>query len=92
MRTIREVEEILDEIEGQQADDLEGQDLDFKQWNTSSLEGALRLVVEWAVCMANGGGGTVVFGVADKVKGRAKAIKSLLKKSSFRVVGLKWMT
>src|SRR5699024_4380595 len=27
-----------------------------------------------AVCMANGGGGTVVFGVADRVKGRANAI------------------
>ena len=27
-----------------------------------------------AVCMANGGGGTVVFGVADQVQGRDKAI------------------
>src|SRR5699024_11864363 len=27
-----------------------------------------------AVCMANGSGGTVVFGVADRVKGRANAI------------------
>src|SRR5690606_40581870 len=27
-----------------------------------------------SVCMANGGGGTVVFGVADRVKGRGRAI------------------
>jgi ATP-dependent DNA helicase RecG len=31
-------------------------------------------VVEMAVCMANGGGGTVVFGVRDRVVGRAAAL------------------
>lgn len=61
----------LDEVT---ADDLEGQELDFKEWNTRSKEDALDLLVEMAVCMANGGGGTVVFGVRDKVVGRAQAI------------------
>lgn len=35
---------------------------------------AVSLVVEMAVCMANGGGGTVVFGVNDKAVGRKGAI------------------
>jgi|WetSurMetagenome_2_1015567.scaffolds.fasta_scaffold09626_2 predicted HTH transcriptional regulator len=39
-----------------------------------SQKDALELVVEAAVCMANGGGGTVVFGVNDRAMGRAGAI------------------
>ena len=34
----------------------------------------MRTVVQMAVCMANGGGGTVVFGVADRSQGRESAI------------------
>lgn len=30
-----------------------------------------------AVCMANGGGGNIVFGVADKVQGRQNAIRGV---------------
>lgn len=74
MRPLVEIQRLLDELETIVADDLEGQDLDFKQWITDSVKDALAQVVEMAVCMANGGGGTVVFGVADKVKGRARAL------------------
>lgn len=74
MRSTKEIRELLDELESHSADDFEAQDLDFKQWDTSSLDKAIRTVVDWAVCMANGGGGTVVFGVADKCTGRANAI------------------
>ncbi|MCB1944065.1 MAG: putative DNA binding domain-containing protein, partial [Candidatus Accumulibacter sp.] len=35
---------------------------------------AIKLAVDIAICMANGGGGTVVLGVRDRVVGRAKAI------------------
>lgn len=74
MRNITEVEKLLDELDSHTADDLEGQDLEFKQWNERSMRDSLGIVVEAAICMANGEGGTVVFGVADKVIGRQQAI------------------
>ncbi len=74
MRTLQDIENLLSELDHVQADNLEDQDLDFKQWNTRSMADAVNLVVRMAVCMANGGGGTVVFGVADKVKGRLGAL------------------
>ncbi len=74
MRTAKDIIELLPELEHGIADDLEDQDLDFKQWDGHSRDKAVRTVVQMAVCMANGGGGTVVFGVADKVIGRTAAI------------------
>jgi ATP-dependent DNA helicase RecG len=74
MRDTSELRDLLDELNVHPACDLEDQDLDFKEWSTRSITDAVRLVVEMAVCMANGGGGTVVFGVNDKKVGRAKAI------------------
>ena len=74
MRELSEIRSLLEELEFQSADRLEGQDLDFKEWNTQSMDKAVRAVVRMAVCMVNGGGGTVVFGVNDKAKGRANAI------------------
>lgn len=74
MRDLREIEELLDALDQEPASNLEGQDLDFKEWNRRSMADAVDLVVEMAVCMANGGGGTVVFGVNDKAIGRANAI------------------
>jgi ATP-dependent DNA helicase RecG len=74
MRTAAEITELLDELDHCIADELENQDLDFKQWPENSRNDAIELVVKMAVCMVNGGGGTVVFGVADHIKGRANAI------------------
>ncbi len=74
MHRIAEIEKLLDELEQHPADELEGQDLDFKQWSPEGFEKAVRTVVDWAICMANGGGGTVVFGVADRCVGRQQAI------------------
>jgi ATP-dependent DNA helicase RecG len=74
MRKLSEIRSLLDELEHQPADALEGQDIDFKEWNTRSLRDAVALVVEMAICMANGGGGMVVFGVNDKAVGRSNAI------------------
>ena len=74
MRDLQEVRALLEELEHRPADALEDQDLDFKEWHTRSMGDAVRLVVEIAVCMANGGGGTVVFGVSDRDIGRANAV------------------
>jgi ATP-dependent DNA helicase RecG len=74
MRSLAEINYLLDELDTRTADDLEDQDLDFKEWNRRSLNDAVALVVEMAICMANGGGGTVVFGVSDKAVGRALTI------------------
>jgi len=77
MQTAAEITQLLDELDNCIADDLEDQDLDFKQWPENSRNDAIELVVKMAVCMTNGGGGTVVFGVADHVKGRADAIPGI---------------
>ncbi|MBI4764649.1 MAG: putative DNA binding domain-containing protein [Deltaproteobacteria bacterium] len=74
MRAADEIRNLLDELNSHPADDLEDQDLDFKEWNLHSMKDAVALVVEMVICMANGGGGTVVFGVNDKAVGRSHAI------------------
>lgn len=74
MYSAAQIGRLLEELEERQADDLEDQWLDFKQWNERSMSGSVDMVVEIAVCMANGGGGTVVFGVKDWTTGRANAL------------------
>lgn len=74
MRSVDQIAALLPELDHRIADELEDQDLDFKQWDTQSRDKSVQTVVRMAVCMANGGGGTVVFGVADQVKGRDLAI------------------
>lgn len=68
------VEGLLDQLDDRPAHDLESQDLDFKEWDTGNGNRSIRTAVAAAVCMANGGGGTVVFGVADNAIGRDGAI------------------
>lgn len=74
MKSKVEITSMLDQLDAVIADDLEAQDLDFKEWSERSFNDNLSLMVKMAVCMANGGGGTVVFGVADRVKGRSNAL------------------
>lgn len=74
MRELSEIRSLLDELEHRSADTLEGQDLDFKRWDSRSADKAIRAVINMAICMANGGGGTVIFGIDDKAVGRKKAI------------------
>jgi ATP-dependent DNA helicase RecG len=74
MRGNREILALLDALDERPASELEAQDLDFKEWSRRSLADAVALVVEMAICMANGGGGTTVFGVSDKRLGRSEAI------------------
>jgi ATP-dependent DNA helicase RecG len=73
MRELTEIRTLLSRLDEVKADALEGQDLDFKEWPTDRRQ-AIRQAVDIAVCMANGGGGTVVLGVRDGVVGRVRAI------------------
>ncbi len=73
MRELTEVRALLTRLDEVEADALESQDLDFKEWPADERH-AIRLAVDIAVCMANGGGGTVVLGVRDRVVGRSQAI------------------
>jgi ATP-dependent DNA helicase RecG len=68
-----QVLKMLPLLDEQIADDLESESLDFKECPD---ENRLReLAREMAVCFVNNGsGGTVVFGVKDRVKGRAHAV------------------
>lgn len=78
MKTTQEILNILEKLDKHIADDFEDQELDFKEWNEKSTNDSVNTAVKMAVCMANGGGGIVVFGVRDKVTGRANAIKGIL--------------
>ncbi|NLY00514.1 MAG: hypothetical protein GXY83_30835 [Rhodopirellula sp.] len=62
----------LDRLDTQSADDLETQWLEFKPWTGPRED--MRVAVEYAVCFANAEGGVIVFGVADRIRGRAAAI------------------
>ncbi|HPG57690.1 MAG TPA: putative DNA binding domain-containing protein, partial [Candidatus Wallbacteria bacterium] len=66
MKSKDEILKIIDMLDRHSADHFEGQDLDFKEWTSRSMKDMVDKVVKYAVCMANGGGGTVVFGVKDK--------------------------
>lgn len=74
MRTIAEIQELLEELNERPAGEIEDQDIDFKEWKFKNLNTAVESVIDMAICMANGGGGTVVFGVNDKATTRIQAI------------------
>lgn len=74
MPTLADVHRLLAELDERPACELESQELDFKEWSERSRADAVALVVEMAICMANGGGGSTVFGVHDRRVGRAAAI------------------
>ncbi len=77
MRTLQDITELLNKLDSRIADELEDQDLDFKQWDTKSMDKSVKTMVRTAVCMANGGGGTVVFGVVDNSLGRKVSLRGV---------------
>ncbi|WP_318616579.1 ATP-binding protein [Sporosarcina sp. YIM B06819] len=77
MKSKSEIMEIIHQLDDHIADDFEAQDLDFKQWNFSSKEENIHKMIKYAVCMANGGGGSVVFGVVDKVQGMENVLMGI---------------
>ncbi|MFJ7935253.1 ATP-binding protein [Sporosarcina sp. NPDC096371] len=77
MKDKSDIMEIIQQLEYHIADDFEAQDLDFKQWNYSALEENINKMIKYTVCMANGGGGSVVFGVADRMRGVDNVLKGV---------------
>ena len=77
MKSTNEILDIINQLKNHIADDFEDQELDFKEWNEKSNNDAVKLAVKMAVCMANGGGGMIVFGIRNKVKGRINAVKGV---------------
>jgi len=67
-----EILRALDRLDVEFADGLESQWLEFKPWR--SPKESMRVAAEYAACFANAEGGAIVFGVADKVRGRQRAI------------------
>lgn len=69
-----EIDSVLNRLDHHAAHDLSSQNLDFRELDPRFRNQSIRTVVASAVCMANGGGGTVVFGIADNAIGRDRAI------------------
>lgn len=68
----QEIAALLPLLDEQYADDLEDETLDFKECaDEIRLKEFAR---EMAICFGNARGGTIVFGVKDRVKGQSKAI------------------
>lgn len=68
---------LLERLDNKVADDLESDWLEFKPWD--GPKESMRVAVEYAVCFANTGGGVIVFGVADRTRGRAGAVHGVAK-------------
>ena len=73
--TNEEIANLLDRLDTVVADELESQWLDFKPWE--GAKESMRVAIEYSVCFANAEGGVAVFGVADRVRGRAAAIQGV---------------
>ena len=73
MIQIRDIPGLLEQLENKIADELEGQELDFKQWEDNFKE-MMKILVRAVVSFANAGEGMVIAGVKERVKGCEKAI------------------
>ncbi len=73
MRMKEEIRTLLGRLDGEPADALEAEDLEFKPWERDPRALA-RTLREAVVCLANARGGTVVVGVKDRVRSRREAI------------------
>ena len=80
MKTIKEILNILEQLDERIADEFEGQDLDFKEWVSNNADekknykASIDIIVEGCVSMANGGGGSIVVGIKDKKLGKNNVI------------------
>ena len=73
MIQMSEIPALLEQLDNHIADDLEGQELDFKQWEDNFKE-MMKILVRAVVSFANAGEGLVIVGVKERVKGCEKAI------------------
>lgn len=74
MPSKQEILATLKRLDRAKANSLEGQHLEFKEWIAKSANDSVRMVVDACICLANGGGGTLVIGVKNSVVGRRAAI------------------
>lgn len=74
MPSSRDIAALLLRLDAVTADALEDQTLDFKEWDARSYKDSAAVLLEAVICMANGGGGTIVLGVCDKVVGQSVAV------------------
>ena len=73
MIQVHDIPTLLGQLENKIADELEGQELDFKQWEDNFKE-MMKIFVRAVVSFANAGEGMVIVGVKERVKGCEKAI------------------
>ena len=74
MQTIEDVRALLDRLDGEPADALESDWLEFKRWDPARLPAQLTAIRETVVAFANAKGGYLVLGVDDRKRTRAAAI------------------
>ena len=74
--TSKELRELLERLDGESADDLESQHLEFKSADArgAKVRAQSRAIREAAVAFANAEGGTLVLGIGDGKRTRADAI------------------
>jgi ATP-dependent DNA helicase RecG len=76
MRTKDEIRTLLKRLNGEPAEALEAEDLEFKLWE-EEVKDLHRTLREVAVCLANARGGTLVLGIQDRKKTRREAIQGV---------------
>ena len=76
MDSIAELRQLLDRLDGQPADALESDTIEFKSWDDSpsAYKSQLKTIRETVVAFANASGGYLLLGVADGKRTRADAI------------------
>lgn len=76
MLTLDQIRGQLQRLDGQPADSLESESLEFKSWNPigSAHKAQVREIRETVVAFANARGGFLVLGVRDRRRTRAEAI------------------
>jgi ATP-dependent DNA helicase RecG len=85
MRPKEEIRALLKRLDGEPADALEDESLEFKPWE-GDLKTLHRLLREAVVCLANARGGIVVLGIRDGVRTRREAIQGV---GRYDIFGLK---
>jgi ATP-dependent DNA helicase RecG len=76
MLAIHEIRALLKKLDGQSADDLESETLEFMSWdlNPDWRKRQLRELREAVVCLANARGGQIVLGVGDGKRTRRESL------------------